>query len=76
MCLAVPMEIIRIKGDKAQALISGLEKEVDVRLLQDLEVGDYVIVHAGFAIEKIDPAEARRTLDLFREIEEKLAASE
>ena len=76
MCLAVPMEIIRIKGDKARALISGLEKEVDVRLLQDLEVGDYVIVHAGFAIEKIDPAEARRTLDLFREIEKKLAASE
>jgi len=75
MCLAVPMKITGVEGEKARALISGLEKEIDVRFLDNPAAGDYVIVHAGFAIEKLDPVEARKTLVLFRQIEEKLDSS-
>ena len=70
MCLAVPMKIIKLEGVTARAEISGLEKKVDVRFLRNPRIGDYVIVHAGFAIEKLDPAEAEKTLDLFREMDE------
>lgn len=70
MCLAVPMKVLSVEGDKARVSLSGLKKEVDVRFLAGLQPGDYVIVHAGFAIEKLDGEEAEKTLDLIREIEE------
>ncbi len=68
MCLAVPMKIIQVEGDTARASISGLEQEIDVRFLDDPRPGDYAIVHAGFAIDKLDPAEAVKTLELFRQL--------
>ena len=70
MCLAVPMKVLKLEGDKARVSLSGLEQEVDVRFLDGLKPGEYVIVHAGFAIEKLDAAEAEETLALFQEIDE------
>ena len=69
MCLAIPMKIISVEGDTALVSLEGLEKEVDVRFLEDPRPGDYVIVHAGFAIDKLDEEEAQKTIDLFKEIE-------
>ncbi|HDL64759.1 MAG TPA: HypC/HybG/HupF family hydrogenase formation chaperone [Proteobacteria bacterium] len=68
MCLAIPMKITSVEGDTALVSLEGLEKEIDVRFLEDPQPGDYVIVHAGFAIDKLDEEEARKTLDLFRDI--------
>jgi len=69
MCLAIPMKITSVEGDTARVSLEGLEKEIDVRFLEDPRPGDYVIVHAGFAIDKLDEEEAKKTLDLFKEIE-------
>lgn len=68
MCLAVPMKILTVEGDTARVSLSGLEQEIDVRFLDHPRPGDYVIVHAGFAIDKLDPEEAGKTLELFREL--------
>lgn len=68
MCLGIPMKVIKIEGERAIAEIGGAEREISVALLEDLRVGDYVIVHAGFAIEKLDEKEALETLDMIREI--------
>lgn len=62
------MKITSVEGDTALVSLEGLEKEIDVRFLKDPQPGDYVIVHAGFAIDKLDEEEAQKTLDLFREI--------
>ncbi len=69
MCLAIPMKITSVEGDTALVSLEGLEKEIDVRFLKDPRPGDYVIVHAGFAIDRLDEEEAKKTLDLFKEIE-------
>jgi len=75
MCLAVPMKIISVEGDNALVSLDGLEKKIDVRFLKDPCPGDYVIVHAGFAIEKLDEEEARKTLELFQDITAELNKS-
>ncbi len=69
MCLAVPMEIVSLQPE-GRALVrqEGLEIEVDVSLLENPRVGDYAIVHAGFAIETVDPGEAEERLRLFDEL--------
>ncbi|MDP8215184.1 MAG: HypC/HybG/HupF family hydrogenase formation chaperone [Candidatus Euphemobacter frigidus] len=69
MCLAVPMKIIAVEGEKARVSLGGLAQEIDVRFLSNPRPGEYVIVHAGFAIERLDPGEAEKTLALFREME-------
>jgi len=58
------MRVERIEGVKATVEAAGVCRSADVRLLEDVKVGDYVLVHVGFAIEKIDPKEAQETLDL------------
>ncbi|MEE8360081.1 MAG: HypC/HybG/HupF family hydrogenase formation chaperone [Candidatus Omnitrophota bacterium] len=68
MCLAIPMEIVKIKGDTAMARADGLEREVDVRFLKDVKKGDFVVIHAGFAIEKIDKKNAEETIKLYKEM--------
>ncbi|RJP29465.1 MAG: HypC/HybG/HupF family hydrogenase formation chaperone [Candidatus Omnitrophota bacterium] len=68
MCLAVPMRIKKINQNFAKVEISGLIRHVNVQMLPGLKKGDYVIVHAGFAIQKIDPLEAKKTLKVFNEI--------
>jgi len=68
MCLAVPMKIAEIADGTAICEVDGVRREASLMMLEDAEVGDYVLIHAGFAIEKIDPVEAQKTLDIFREI--------
>ena len=68
MCLALPMRITALDGARATIAVEGLEQECSVMLVPDAAVGDYVLVHAGFAISVIDAAEAQETYDLLREI--------
>lgn len=70
MCLAVPGKIIQIDSKTNQATIDygqGTTRTANISLVK-VDIGDYVLVHAGFAIEKLDPKEAKETLNLFREI--------
>lgn len=66
MCLAVPMQITEIDGQVAIADLSGVTRKVRIDLLDDAAVGDFVLVHAGLAIAKVDPLEAEETLALLR----------
>ncbi|MBH5371079.1 HypC/HybG/HupF family hydrogenase formation chaperone [Bradyrhizobium glycinis] len=69
MCLAIPAEVTKLLPDEmAIVSIDGVSKEISVALIEDLAVGDYVIIHVGHALTKIDPEEARRTLELLREL--------
>jgi hydrogenase expression/formation protein HypC len=68
MCLAVPAKILEITGDKATADFGGVKREIMVNLLANVKVGDYVIVHTGYAIETLDETEALETLKLWKEI--------
>lgn len=71
MCLAVPLEILALApGGKARVRRGGGTLEVDVSLLASPRVGDYVLVHAGFAIETVDPGEAAATLRDLAALEE------
>jgi len=67
MCLAVPMKIIEIQGDMAVVESAGLRREVGVTLLDKARVGDWVLIHAGFAISKLTRKQARETLAIFAE---------
>lgn len=67
MCLAIPSRITKIENNMATIDVEGVQREASLLLLEDARVGDYVIVHAGFAIQKLDEAAARETLDLLRE---------
>jgi len=67
MCLAIPSKIIKIENNMATIDVEGVQREASLLLLEDARIGDYVIVHAGFAIQKLDEAAARETLDLLRE---------
>lgn len=64
MCLAIPMKIHKINGAFAEVETGRLKRTINIQMMSSLRPGDYVIVHAGFAIEKIDPAKARETLRL------------
>jgi len=69
MCLAVPLKVISLKGGFALVESGGLKNKVNIQMLADnLKVGDYVMVHAGFAIAKIDCRAAKETLNLIDEI--------
>ena len=66
MCLAVPMQVKSIREDLAVCEIDGVQREASLMMIDGVQVGDYVLIHAGFAIERIDEAEARQTLDVLR----------
>ena len=68
MCLAVPALVQSIDGDWAEVDFGGTSKKVCVTLLPELKVGEYVIVHTGYAIERLKPDEAKKTLALFEEM--------
>ncbi|MCK4943823.1 MAG: HypC/HybG/HupF family hydrogenase formation chaperone [Candidatus Aminicenantes bacterium] len=67
MCLAVPMQVTEINGEMGKVEIGGVCREVGLMLLEDIRIGDWVIVHAGIAISKINDQEAEETLKLFKE---------
>ncbi|NQT84726.1 HypC/HybG/HupF family hydrogenase formation chaperone [bacterium] len=68
MCLAIPMKLIEADGPFGKVEIEGVKRKVSLQLLPDAEVGDYVLVHAGFAIERINEEEAKKTLQLLTEL--------
>ena len=68
MCLAVPMKVIQIEGETALVESGGIEQQIGIQLVPDVKINDYVIVHAGFAIQKMDETFAQETLQLFDEI--------
>lgn len=68
MCLAVPGEIQGVNGDRAIVDITGVRKEISTALIGEAAIGDYVLVHAGCAIAKIDEQEAKETLELLRQL--------
>jgi len=67
MCLAIPSKITRIENHMAVIDVDGVQRECSLLLLEDAQVGDYIIVHAGFAISKIDETAALETLALLKE---------
>ena len=69
MCVAVPAKIKQIKGRTALISYMNLEREIDISLVPDIKINDFVIVHAGFAIQIIDHQEAAKINALFNEIE-------
>lgn len=70
MCLSVPAKIIKLEKDKALVDFGGSQREVSMMLLPDAKIGDYVLVHAGFAIQLLEESDAKKTLDAFKEIYE------
>ena len=67
MCLALPAKVIEIDGESATVSLGGVKKQISLALVQGVSVGDYVIVHTGYALTTLDRAEAERTLALFRD---------
>ena len=67
MCLAIPSKIIYLDNDMATIDVDGVQRQASLLLLEDAVVGDYVIVHAGFAIHKIDEATALETVQFLKE---------
>lgn len=68
MCLAIPMKIKSLKGDFAEVESGRLQRTINIQMLPQAKIGDYVIVHAGFAIQKVDSKKAEETLKLINEI--------
>ncbi|NLY75207.1 MAG: HypC/HybG/HupF family hydrogenase formation chaperone [Firmicutes bacterium] len=68
MCLAAPGEVLKIEGSKAKVSFSGAVRAVDLSLVSGVKPGDYVLVHAGCAIQILPPEEARETIGLFEEV--------
>lgn len=67
MCLGIPMQVMKIEDEMAICEIDGVTREASLMMIDDVEVGDYVLIHAGFAIERIDEEEAQLTLNALRE---------
>ena len=66
MCLAIPAKVVELRdGEQAVIDLAGVRKEISLALVEDVWPGDYVIVHVGYALQKVDPEEARKTLELF-----------
>lgn len=70
MCLAIPAKVISVDGSIALVSIEDVEYKASLLLLNDVQPGDYIMLHAGFAIEKVDAAEAAETLRLLNELEQ------
>jgi hydrogenase expression/formation protein HypC len=75
MCLAIPCKVCQLKpdvgaGESAIIEVGGIRKEISLALVDDVAVGDYVIVHVGYALTKLDPDEAEKTLQAFVELGE------
>ena len=70
MCLSIPGKVISIDNDMATVSVGGTEYEASLQLLDDVKPNDYVLIHTGFAIQKISEEEALETLKLFNELDE------
>ena len=72
MCLAVPLKVTEINGKEALAEIEGIKRKIRIDFLENIKPGDYVIVHAGFAIERLDESHALENLKLIKEVTDAL----
>jgi hydrogenase expression/formation protein HypC len=70
MCLGIPAKIINLDGDYADADIDGATIRIGLQLLENVRKGDYVLVHTGYALEKLSEKDALETLELIRRLEE------
>jgi hydrogenase expression/formation protein HypC len=70
MCLGIPAKIIRIDGEFADASIDGVSIRIGLQLIENIDEGDYVLVHTGYALEKLSKKEALATLNVIRELDE------
>ena len=68
MCLAVPVIVVSVTGNKGEVDVDGVSRAVNLILTPEAKVGDYVLLHAGFAISVVDEEEALKTLQIFREM--------
>jgi len=68
MCLSIPAKISHINEKKAQVTIGEIGYNIDISLIDNVQIGDYVMVHSGYAIEKLDQQAAEETLDIFKNI--------
>jgi hydrogenase expression/formation protein HypC len=68
MCVAVPAEVLEIDGSMATIDYGGVRRTANIDFLEDVKVGDYVVVHVGFAIQKLDREDAQETLKLWKKI--------
>ena len=73
MCIAIPLEVVEIKDNLAKVSIGKTSREVRLDLMDEVKVGDFILVHAGFAIEKLDKEEAEKSLSLFKEIVDEIS---
>ena len=74
MCLAVPLKIAEIDGEEAIVERDGVHRRVNIRFIKEPKIGDYVLVHAGFAIQKIKAKQAMEDIEALHELEEALRA--
>jgi len=72
MCLAIPMRIIEIEGFTGVADVDGVSRKVRLDLLPEVNLGDYILVHAGLAIARLDAGEAEETLSLLRKLADEI----
>jgi hydrogenase expression/formation protein HypC len=72
MCLSVPAKIVHVEKTLAKAEVGGLLREISIDLCPDVGVGEYVLIHAGFAIQRLDEKEAMETLNLLKQLAEAL----
>ena len=70
MCLGIPGKVIEIEKNLAKVDVGGLLRDVSLDLCPDVSVGEYVLIHTGFAIQKVDEDEAKETLELLRQLAE------
>ncbi len=75
MCLSIPAEVLSIDGDMAEVSVGGTMYNASIRLVEDVDVGDFILIHSGYGIAKIDEAEANDTLNLMQEIKKKAERS-
>ena len=68
MCLAVPVQVVSVEGNEAEVEIGGVKRRVSIALTPEVKIGDYVLLHTGYAINVIDEAEAQETLKIFEEM--------
>ena len=74
MCLAIPAQVVEISGNETAIVeLGGIRKPISTALLDEVAVGDYVIVHVGYALERLNVAEAEETLRLFAELAASMA---
>lgn len=76
MCLAIPARLFQVEGDRGMVDLAGVVREVSLALLPEARLGDYLLIHAGYALQRLDEAEAQETLRLLQEIAQQAEEAE